>query len=87
MDIIIKEVIAKKELKKFVKFPAELYKDNQYWVTPLVFGEIRNLGKDTNPPFEYCEARYRLAYKTDKIVERVAAIINHHACLLNNFEQ
>jgi hypothetical protein len=79
MDIIIKEVITKKELKKFVKFPADLYKDNQYWVPPLVLDEIQNLRKDKNPSFEYCEARYWLAYKADKIVGRVAAIINHRA--------
>ncbi|MDR1594832.1 MAG: hypothetical protein LBS43_10195 [Prevotellaceae bacterium] len=79
MDITIKEVITNKELKKFVKFPAELYRDNPYWVPPLIFDEMLNLRKDKNPSFEYCEARYWLAYRSNKIVGRIAAIINHRA--------
>jgi ribosomal protein S18 acetylase RimI-like enzyme len=79
MNITIKEVITKSDLKKFVKFPAKLYKDNSYWVPPLIFDEMQTLRKDKNPSFEYCEARYWLAYQSDKIVGRVAAIINHRA--------
>jgi hypothetical protein len=79
MNITVEEVITKKDLKKFVKFPAELYKNNQYWVPPLIFDEMQNLRKDKNPSFEYCEARYWLAYKSNNIVGRIAAIINHRA--------
>jgi ribosomal protein S18 acetylase RimI-like enzyme len=79
MNVTTKEVITTSDLKKFVKFPAKLYKGNSYWVPPLIFDEMQTLRKDKNPSFEYCEARYWLAYKSDKIVGRVAAIINHRA--------
>ena len=38
--IVIKEVQNKKDLKKFVKFPIELYKNNPYFVPGLIQDEI-----------------------------------------------
>ncbi len=77
MSITIKEVITKGDLKKFIKFPFELYKGNKYWVPPLIFDDVKTLSKDKNPAFEFCDARYWLAYKDGKIAGRIAAIINH----------
>lgn len=77
MGIEIKEVKTKSELKKFIKFPFELYKGNKYWVPPLIFDDVKTLSKDKNPAFDFCEARYWLAYKDGKLAGRVAAIINH----------
>ena len=73
----IREVNTLKELKKFVLFPLELYKDNQYFVPPILSDEIKTLRKDKNPSFEFCEARYWMAYMDGKIVGRIAGIINH----------
>jgi hypothetical protein len=77
MDIVIKEVTTKTELSKFIKFPFSLYKKNANWVPPLIFDELHTLSRKKNPAFEFCDARYWLAYKDDKIVGRVAGIINH----------
>lgn len=74
--IIIKEVVLKKDLKKFILFPYSLYKNNPYWVPPIQSNEIDCLEKTKNPAFEYCEAKYWLAYKDDIIVGRIAGIIN-----------
>ena len=40
---------------------------------------VNTLSKDKNAAFEFCEAEYFLAYKDDKPVGRVAAIINNRA--------
>ena len=77
MCIEIKEVKTKSELRRFVKFQLELYKDNPYYVPNLIFDEILTLSKDKNPAFESCEAIYFLAYKNKKIVGRIAGIIVH----------
>jgi hypothetical protein len=77
MDIQIKEVTTRQDLKKFVHFPHELYKGNPNWVPNLTFDELNTLGKDKNAAFEFCEARYWLAYRDGKIVGRIAAILNH----------
>jgi hypothetical protein len=74
--ITIKEAITKSELTDFVKFPFSLYKDNKYWVPPIISDEIESFDKTKNPAFENAEANFYLAYKNNEIVGRVAAIIN-----------
>ncbi len=79
MSVTVQEVISKKDLKRFVKFPFKLYSRCEYWVPPLVYSEMQTLRKDLNPAFEYCEAKYWLAYKDGEIVGRIAGIINRRS--------
>jgi hypothetical protein len=74
--ITIKEATTKKGIKKFVKFPFSLYKNNKYWVPPIIKDELESFDKNVNPVFEHADARFFLAYKNNTIVGRVAAIIN-----------
>jgi hypothetical protein len=76
MQIQIKEVHSRRELKQFVLFQYSLYRDNMYWVPPLLNDEIKSLRSDKNPAFEFCEAAYWLALNNGKIVGRIAGIIN-----------
>jgi GNAT superfamily N-acetyltransferase len=76
MSIVIKEVTGKKTLKAFIDFPYRLYKKHPCYIPPLRFDEEATLRRDKNPAFDYCEARYWLAYKNDKVVGRIAAIVN-----------
>jgi len=79
MAITIKKVTTKKDLKKFIRFNYNLYKDNKYSVPDLYDDMLSTFSKKKNAAFEFCEADYFLAYKGDEIVGRVAAIINHRA--------
>ncbi len=79
MSVEIKEVRTKKELRKFVRFNIELYKDNPYHVPGLIDEEMMTLSKDKNPAFENCEAIYFLAYKDGRIAGRIAGIIVHES--------
>jgi len=74
--ITIKKVASKKDLKAFVKFPFSLYKDSKYWVPPIISQEMNTFNEDKNPIFNDAEATLFLAYRNNKIVGRVAAIIN-----------
>ena len=74
--ITIKEAISKKELKEFVKFPFSLYKNNKYWVPPIIDDELDTFDKSKNPAFDNAEAYFYLAYLDKKVVGRIAAIIN-----------
>jgi len=76
--ITIKELFTRKELKQFVAFPFSLYKGNPYWVPPIIKDELDTLDKNENPAFEHAEARFFIALKNEKIVGRVAAIINKY---------
>ncbi len=70
-----------KKLKKaFVKFPInDLYKDSPYYVPSLVLDELDTLDLKKNPAFDFCEMQLFLAYRDNKIVGRIAAIINNNA--------
>jgi GNAT superfamily N-acetyltransferase len=76
--ITLHECRTKKEMKLFVKFPFSIYKDNAYWVPPIIKDELETFDKNINPAFENAEARFFLAFQKGKIVGRVAAIINWH---------
>ena len=77
--IKIKRVETKRELKQFIQFYYDLYRDNDCAVPFLYSDEMATLRRDKNPSFECCEAEYFLAYQDDKVVGRVAAIINRRA--------
>lgn len=74
--IVIKEANTKQLISDYVKFPFSLYKNHPYWVPPLIQDELETFDKTKNPAFESAEAYFYLAYKEDKIVGRIAAIIN-----------
>lgn len=79
MSIVIVKVHTRTQLRAFVNFFYELYRECRYAVPYLYTEEMNTLRKDRNPAFSFCEADYFLAYKDGKVVGRVAAIINRRA--------
>jgi hypothetical protein len=78
MRYSLKEITSRSDLKRFIQFPNKLYKDNKFYVPPLTLTEMETLSKERNPAFEFCEAKYWLAYnEKNAIVGRIAGIINH----------
>ena len=79
MAVTIKKVTTKRELKRFIRFNYELYKENPYSVPDLYDDMLNTFNRRKNAAFEFCEADYFLAYKDGRLVGRVAAIINNRA--------
>lgn len=79
-----KEVLTKKDSKMFTSFPNKLYKDNPYFVPALSIDEETVFNKKKNPAFEYCEVVRYLVFKDNKIVGRIAGIINNQLNEKNN---
>lgn len=79
MSVIIKEVLTKNDLKKWIRFPLSLYKNSENFTPFLESEEIGNFTKTVNPAYEFCDTKLYLAYKNGKIVGRIGAIINHAA--------
>lgn len=77
MGVIVKEVTNKRLLKKFIEYPNKLYKGNKYYSPFLYSEEIENFTIGKNPAYAFCETKLFLAYIDNKIVGRIAAIINH----------
>lgn len=79
MAIQIKAVDSKSELRKFIRFPYELFKGCRNWVPALEGDEFDTLDPKKNAAYEYCDAKLFLALDGKEIVGRVAAIINRKA--------
>ncbi len=79
MSVVIKEVLDKKDLKKWVDFPNKMYKKNKAYCPFLFPDEMDTFTRSKNPAYEFCETKLFLAYKDKKIVGRIGGLINHAA--------
>ncbi len=79
MNVEIKEAKSKKDIKAFVKFGIDLYKNNPYYVPDLIEELMMTLDSKRNPAFEIADTVYYLAYRDGKVVGRIAGIINHRS--------
>lgn len=78
-SIQISAVGSAKELRAFVRFNYQLYKDCPYAVPDLLEDTLDTFNPQKNPALRFCQAQYFLARCEGKIVGRVAAIINERA--------
>lgn len=74
--IAITEATTPGEMKQFVQFPFEIYKNTPQWIPPLINDEMASFNPAKNPFFENARAWFYLAKKDGRIVGRVAAIAN-----------
>ena len=79
--IKIEQVSSKKALKLFIDFPHELYKDDPNYVPELFIAQKDLL--TTHPFHKHSSLQTFLAYNGDKIVGRIAAILNNNHNLFN----
>lgn len=80
MEIVIVET--KKDLKKFIQFPWQIYKNDPYWVPPLI-SEIEFIFSEENPFWEHAERRLFLIREGNHpgdrhLLGRIAAIIDRN---------
>jgi len=75
--IQIKEVVSAGDIKKFVHFPFELYKNHDFWIPPIRKDEYTLINPKTNPAYKFCDAKFWTAWKDSKCVGRIGAIINY----------
>lgn len=78
-ELTIQPVKTEKELRKFIRFSYELYKDCEYAVPDFLEDTLDTFNPKKNPAYKFCESQCFLAYREGKIVGRIAAIINNKA--------
>ena len=71
--IRIEPVTNRKELKQFVMFPFKLYRDDPYWVPPLIGDRLHHFDPHHNPFFEHAETQLFRAVRDGEIVGIVVA--------------
>jgi len=74
--ISIQKVKDKKDFLDFVTFPNTLYKGNEYYVPAITKEELNAIMPGENPVYNNADAAFFLAYENNKIVGRIAAIVN-----------
>ncbi len=74
MSLEIRRVSTRRDLKKYVRFPLELYKKNPHFIPPILMDEKAVLSPRKNPSFESAEAASWLALENGNVVGRITAI-------------
>ena len=75
MGFNIKEVMTSGEIKRFIKFPHKLYRNNKQYVPVLDSDEYKTL--TASPSLEYCKIRMWVAVSdSGEIIGRIAGIYN-----------
>lgn len=73
-DYKIKEVVTKRELMQFIRFPDALYKGCAQYVPALHSQELKNLTQAA--PLAYCTSRQWMVTDGQKVVGRICAMVN-----------
>ena len=79
MSVTIKQISSKKDIRKFIDFANDLYKDCENYCPPLYNDELEVFDTKKNPVFDHAECALFLAYRNDRIVGRICGIINYRA--------
>jgi GNAT superfamily N-acetyltransferase len=72
-SVSIRPVGNRRELKRFVKVPFRLHRDQPQWVAPLIFERMEFLNRKKNPWFEHGEAELLIAERDGEPVGRLSA--------------
>lgn len=76
--ITIRPVKTDAELEKFVRLPFELYKNDPYWVPPLIGDCKKILTPGKNPFWNHAERELFLAERNGKLVGRICATVDRN---------
>lgn len=66
------------EMRKFIKLPWGIYRNDPCWVPPLLMDMKKLLDRSKYPFFEHSEAEFFLAWRNGEPVGRIAAILNNN---------
>ena len=76
MGIEIREVVNRSDLKRWVRFPLDHYRNHPYKVPQLLVDELSYFDRRRNPNFAICAVKQWLALDGERPVGRICAIFN-----------
>jgi hypothetical protein len=83
-QIVIKEVVSKKDIRDFIYLPEKVHKGEPGWLPPIYMDEKELFNKEKNKSYQYADAILLLAYKDNKPVGRIMGLINNRYNSINN---
>ena len=75
-EILVSPVQDEAGREEFLRFPWRIYRQDPYWVPPLLPEQRKFLDPRRGPFFEIGEAQYFLAYRRGEPVGRISAHLN-----------
>ena len=77
MKFYTSEITGDEQLRRFIKFPWNIYRDYPSWVPPLIVEMRHKLDPRKNPFFEYGQVKlFGVCNESHEMVGRIAAIFN-----------
>lgn len=76
-NVSVRRVASAADQKAFLRFPWKVFKDDPYWVPPLVSMQKERLDPRRNPTLAYMDIEYFMAWRGAEPVGTIAAFINH----------
>jgi hypothetical protein len=75
-EVTIHTVESKQALDGFIRLPWTLYRNDPYWVPPLIKSVRFKLDRDRHPFFDHARMALFLARRGERIVGRIAAVVD-----------
>jgi GNAT superfamily N-acetyltransferase len=76
-EVRVQKVDSRRDLRRFIDLPFDLYREQPLWVPPLKIERRFFLSRRQNPFFSHGEADYLLALRGDRVAGRISAHVNH----------
>ena len=67
----------RRRLRKFIKFPWNIYRDDPNWVPPLIFDQLQFFTPGKNPYLSHSKAQLFMAFRGEEPVGRISAHENN----------
>ena len=75
--LTIKPVRSPQERLAFIHFQWQVYKDDPYWVPPLISERVEFLDQERHPFYQHSQVALFMAHRNGKPVGTIAAILNN----------
>lgn len=83
-ELVIKEVLTRKDRREFIYLPEKVHKNEPDWLPPIYMDEWELYNKKKNKSYQYADAILLLAYRDNKPVGRIMGIVNNRYNEINN---
>lgn len=77
MNVELREVNSRKELRTFIFLPKKIHRKDPEWLPPIWMDEFELFNKKKNHSFEHADTIMLLAWKGKRAVGRIMGIISH----------
>jgi len=84
MNVVVKPVESKSDLKIFIHIPSKIHKNHTNWVPPLYMDEWEFFNPIKNHAFDHCDTVLALAWNENKAVGRIMGIISSNYNKIHN---